>query len=168
MSEHHNHELTGEPYLGVSIYMRSSLRRKMHKAMGGRFNWIFEQHFVDERGRESWRSRKWPNMPSRLLYRLDYKLRPFKCRIGWHCKADIHEIDASVWRASCIHCHAFPLKAHKPQSADPEEARRWEESNELDEALSEAIDAYKDGDGPCPFCTPPEGEKHAYTCWENE
>lgn len=164
MREHHNHELTGEPYLGAICYGFMPCLAGRRK----RWDWVFNKHVVDERGREYWASRKWPNMPFRVAYRVRYKLRPILCRLGVHHRADIVEIDASIWRAECFSCKKL-VKAYKPRPADPEEVKRWEETDELGDKFVEAIEAYwDDKNAPCPYCTPPEGEKHAYTCWEAE
>jgi hypothetical protein len=85
--------------------------------------------------------------------------------LGIHDPCDIHEIDASVYRAEYMGCQTL-VKARKPRPADPKEVERWEKWGEESWKYSEAIDEYLDNDGPCPFCIPPEGEKHAYTCWE--
>jgi hypothetical protein len=67
-----------------------------------------------------------------------------------------------------MYCNKFPIAPYKPQPPNPEEALRWEEANEESRKLGEVIDAYHDGTGPCPYCVAPDGEEHAYTCWENE
>jgi hypothetical protein len=104
---------------------------------------------------------------SRIImgWKLHCKLRRTLCRLGIHDPCDIHEIDASVYRAECMGCQTL-VKARQPRPADPKEVERWEKWGEESWKYSEAIDEYLYNDGPCPFCIPPEGEKHAYTCWE--
>jgi hypothetical protein len=157
-----NHELTGEPYLGITMY--SPVPHVPHR---GRWAAVWSIHHVDERGREYWSARRWTTAPFRLLYRIEKALAPTLCKLGMHIvKSDIHEIDGSVWRAGCSTCRTL-VRARRPQPADPAEVARWTGYDEEGDKLEEALEAYQDGTGPCPWCEYPNGE-HEYTCWEAE
>lgn len=155
-----NHELTGEPYLAVTLYSNRLQPR------GKLWDWIFQKHVIDERGREHWLSRKWSNWPFWQLYRLQGKLRPYLCRIGVHAPGDITEIDGSVWRAGCTTCHKL-IPARKPAPADPEKVVEYEKFDAIAEKYDADLEAYWAGKGPCPHCSYPDGQ-HEYTCWEAE
>jgi hypothetical protein len=170
------HELTGQPYLATTMYgppfpkwlspMHLPPRPDQKQTLNARLRTkIFLKAFPCKAG-TAYGTRKWPAMPYRLFYKLWIKYRDKGCRFGIHLqKADIIELDASVWRAECMSCKTL-VNPKKPRPADEEEARRHQKSNEDSLAQHLEIVAYHEGRGPCPFCTPPDGEMHAPTCWE--
>jgi hypothetical protein len=173
------HELTGQPYLATTHYgmpfpkwltaMHFPPRPDQKQTWGQKLRTkIFLKAYPSKRG-TAYSTRKWPNMPYRLVY--EKLWRPHKaklCQFGIHMdKADIIELDASIWRAECLSCNTL-VKPKKPRPANEDEARRHQESNASALEQHLAIVAYHEGRGPCPFCTPPEGELHADYCWEVE
>jgi hypothetical protein len=156
------HELTGEPYLAVTIH--SSIIGWRHRK--GVMQKILWKKHVDARGRTSYRARKWPNMPFTLLTRARYALRPQLCAVGFHHRADITEVDGSVWRAGCLSCDTL-VRPHKKLPANPSRVAELQALNAKADKMSAAIDAYLAGEGPCPHCAYPDG-KHEPGCWEAE
>lgn len=166
------HELTGEPYLGSVHYgpPLGWLKPMLFPRQGKRTlkDKIFMERHVNAKGREWYRPRKWPNMPGHLIYKFWRKHRHRGCKYGFHLdKADIIELDASIRRAECCSCKTL-VRAKKPRPADEAEAQRWTKSNAESLKTHEEIAAYHEGRGPCPWCTPPEGQDHAENCWERD
>lgn len=160
----HNHPLTGEPYLGVTMY---GPPRLFPRWVYRRFDWVFTQERTDERGRQYSKSRKWTTGPDHFLYKIWYKSRPPLCRLRIHDKVDIVEADASVRRAECSQCHKL-VPAHKPKSADPYEVARWTRLDAQGDKLADELDAWWDSDktGECPFCG--KTGDHTLNCWEDD
>lgn len=161
-----NHNLTGEPYLGIVMHCRPRL---FPRWVYRHYEHVFIEERTDERGRQYSRPRKWPNLPDHLLTKFHWWARPHLCRfLHIHDQMDIIEIDASVWRAECTQCHRL-VPAHEPKKADPAEVKRWHEISAEGDELADKLDAWWDSDkmGECPICGKENGD-HTLTCWEDD
>lgn len=117
-----------------------------------------------------WSSLRWPfrmvfKIRGFVSYRTQWFWQPLRCRVGWHHRWDITNLDGSVTEGYCGWCDATtkPVKAYPPR---PEVVEELERDNKLGEEYDKAMDAYDAGTGPCWACDRWEG--HDDDCFLNE